>query len=226
MDREEQLTSYLEQYLSDQRIKLIEEKLTNRTTFLTVVLEDIYNSHNASAVVRTCECFGVQDLHIIEQRNDYQLSLNVLQGSAQWINLVRYNFPDEQNIVSCYRHLKKAGYSIVATSPSEEDSISIGEFEFSGPVALAFGTELDGLTSYGMDHADVKIHIPMVGFTESLNISVGAALCMYELINKLKSSNYNWQLSDTQKRILRLEWYRKSVNRIDLIENHFFSNLK
>ncbi len=221
MDREEQLTSYLKQYLSDRRIQLIEEKLESRTRFLTVVLEDIYNSHNANAVVRSCECFGIQDLHVVEQRNEYRLSPNVLQGSAKWVNRIHYNSPNNENIADCYRNLKKEGYRIVSTSPDMESSIPIHQFEFSEPVALVFGTELDGLTNYALENADDRVYIPMVGFTESFNISVCAALSLYELLGKLKKSTLDWQLSDPEKRFLRLEWYKKSVNRAELIEIFF-----
>ena len=220
MSNEQDLLEFLSEYLTDRRKMLIEEKLSHRTKHLTIILEDIYNRHNANAVVRSCECFGVQNLHVVEQRNEYDLSPNVLQGSLKWINLARYNNPDANNIQQCYSDLKASGYRIVATSP-EPVNHSIAELDSTQPMALAFGTELNGLTDWAKEHADETVYIPMYGFTESFNISVGAALCMYELLNRIRKSEIEWQLSDSEKNKLRLDWYRKSVNRVDLLEQEF-----
>jgi len=220
MTYEDQLLSFLKQYVSDNHQEAIEQKLASRTNFLTIVLEDIYNPHNANAVVRSCECFGIQQLHIIEERNEFQLSPNVLQGSSKWIDLKRYKEPGKKNILVCYEELRKNGYRIVATKPNP-DSVSVKNMEISKPVALVFGTELNGLTESAIAEADEMVHIPMFGFTENFNISVSAALCMYEILGQIRSSDVPWQLEEKEKCNIRLDWHRKSVQRIDLLEEEF-----
>jgi len=220
MNYEDQLLSFLKQYVSENRREAIEQKLAFRTNFLTIVLEDIYNSHNANAVVRSCECFGIQQLNVIEESNEFQLSPNVLQGSSKWIDLKRYKESDGRNIFVCYEELRKNGYRIVATKPNP-DSVSIKNMDITKPVALVFGAELNGLTESAIAEADELVHIPMYGFTESFNISVGAALCMYELLGQIRSSDIPWQLEEKEKCSIRLDWYRKSVQRIDLLEREF-----
>ncbi len=220
MTREDQLLKFLTPYVSDNRKKTIDQNLESRTNYLTLVLEDIYNPHNANAVVRSCECFGIQQMHVIEERNEYQLSPNVLQGSSKWIDLTRYNDPGSKNISVCFKGLKERGYRIVATKPTP-DSTSIEDVDISSPMALVFGTELGGLSATALEEADEQIYIPMYGFTESFNISVGAALCLYSLLGRIKSSNINWKLSKNEVALLRLDWYKKSVQRIELLEAEF-----
>jgi tRNA (guanosine-2'-O-)-methyltransferase len=215
------LISFFEECVTEERKALIDEKLNSRTKFITVVLEDIYNSHNASAVVRSCECFGIQDLHVVEQRNEYSLSPGVTMGSSKWITLNRYYDPKSDNIKVCYDSLKEAGYRILATT-SDPNAIHIREYKLETPVALAFGTELNGLTDYAREQADEFVHIPMLGFTESFNISVSAAICLYELTGKLHDSELQWELNETQRRNLKLEWYKKAIRRSKSLEKEFF----
>lgn len=223
MDPEEidGLISFFEKYVTDQRRDIIDVKLNSRTKFITIVLEDIYNSHNASAVVRSCECFGIQDLHVVEQRNEYSLSPGVTMGSSKWITLNRYYEPKSDNIKVCYDSLKAAGYRILATT-TDSNAIHIRDYKLESPIALAFGTELNGLTDYAREQADDYIHIPMLGFTESFNISVSAAICLYELTGKLHNSDIPWQLNETLRRNLKLEWYRKSIRGSKSLEKEFF----
>ena len=223
MDSEDKdgLINFFENYVTDQRKDLIDEKLNSRTRFITVILEDIYNSHNASAVIRSCECFGIQDLHVIEQRNEYSLNPGVTMGSSKWITLNRYQDPKADNIKVCYDTLKLAGYKILATT-SDPTGIHIRDYKLESPIALAFGTEMEGLSEYAKEQADDFIHIPMQGFTESFNISVSAAICLYELTGKLFNSQLLWKLDETQRRSLKLEWYRKAIRRSKSLEKEFF----
>lgn len=214
------LLTFLGDYLTDERKSLIEEKLANRTRFVTVVLEDIYNPHNANAVVRTCECLGVQDMHVVEKRNIYDISPNVLQGSFKWISLTRYNEENRGTIVNCYEKLKSRGYRIVATNPTPQ-STPLEQLDTSTPFALAFGTEGDGLTSEALKLADEVVHIPMVGFTESFNISVGAAICLYHVLGKIKRATSSWNLPGPEMDELRLQWYRNSVQRVEMLEKAY-----
>ena len=220
-----QLLEFFAEYVTDHKKELIEQVLSHRTRHLTVVLEDIYESQNASAVLRTCDCFGIQDLHIIENKNTYTLNPQVVQGASKWVDLIPYNSTKVNNSIRCVNSLKSNGYKIYATSPDSSGK-SINEVNISDKVALFFGTEYDGLTQEVIDKADELVQIPMYGFTESFNLSVSAAVCLNILTSKLFTSEVSWQLSEEEKKTMRLDWYKKIVERSALMEQEFIKRLK
>src|SRR5258706_4998102 len=171
--------------------------LAQRTRHITLVLEDIYQSQNASAAVRTCECLGVQDIHIIENNSKYSVNKKVLKGSNKWIDIYRYHEKKSDNSELCFSKLKSEGYSLLVTDPSP-DGISIDEVEINKKIALIMGNELEGNSAIAKAYADKKIFIPMFGFTESLNISVSAAICLNVLLTKLRRSGIDWRLTEQQ----------------------------
>jgi tRNA (guanosine-2'-O-)-methyltransferase len=214
------LIDFLSQFTTPRRFQLFKDVASNRTRYITPVLEDIYQPHNASAVLRTCDCLGIQDIHIIEQRNRYKLNPDVELGSAQWLNLIRYN-KSEGNTAEAIENLKASGYRIVATTPHTRD-VSLDDFDLSpGKVALLFGTELKGLSQQAIDMADEYVRIPMSGFTESFNISVSVAIMTYSLMRDLRSSAIPWRLDETEQKILVLDWLRKSIKHSDQLEKRF-----
>jgi tRNA (guanosine-2'-O-)-methyltransferase len=215
---------YLSQYITDHKKNLIEGVLSARTRHLTVVLENIYQSQNASAVFRTVECFGIQDVHLIENENAYGVNRRVLKGADKWLTIKHHNQPNVNNTPLCFEHLKKEGYKILATTPTA--SMSIQEVDVSQKLAIVMGNELHGLSEEAQEAADVKVKIPMQGFTESLNLSVSAAICIYELIAKIRSSKMNWQLTTKEQEALRLIWYRKSIRRSEIIEKKYLESIK
>jgi tRNA (guanosine-2'-O-)-methyltransferase len=212
------LTQFLKPYITEHKQALIEEVLNKRTRHLTVVLEDIHHSHNASAVVRSCDCFGIQDVHIIEGRNEYTINPYVVQGSAKWVSVHKY--PQTETNKNTFNHLKQNGYRLVGTSPNPSHQ-SVSELSTNQKVALVFGTEETGLSDFAMQQMDDFVHIPMFGFTESFNISVSAALCLYELSGKIRTEKIEWQLSENEKDELRLEWYKKVIARSDILEREY-----
>lgn len=216
-----QRIEYLSQFLSKRRVQLFDTVLNFRTRYITVVLEDIYQPHNASAVLRSCEGFGIQDIHIIENQHEYRLSPDITLGSDKWLTLHRHNL-HEDNTADTINQLKKDGYRIVATSPHKKDCPP-DQFDLQkGKIALLFGSELNGLSQPALEMADEFMTIPMVGFTESFNISVTAALCIHFLTNRLRQMpDILWQLTDTEKQELKLEWLRKSIRDASLIEKAF-----
>jgi tRNA (guanosine-2'-O-)-methyltransferase len=224
-DQRQLLTVHFSQYISDHRRDFIEKVLSERTRFITVVLEDIYQSQNASAVVRTCECMGLQDIHIIENTSTYSVNPKVLKGANKWIDLIRYKEKNRNNTETCLTALRQQGYRILATDPGSE-CVSLDQIPVDTKLAVVMGNELKGTSSYALDHADTKVRIPMYGFTESLNISVSAAICLNTLIGKLRNSTVEWSLSAEEKSEIRLKWYRKVVRRSELIEHEFFSRLR
>lgn len=216
------LSSFLGQYITDRKKEFIERVLDQRTRYITVVLEDIYQSQNASAVVRSCECAGLQDIHIVENTSNYEVNRRVVKGANKWIDLIRYKRKKKNNTEECYSKLRTAGYTIVATDPSLP-STSIHDLSLSSKLAIVLGNELGGLSTFALENADVRMHIPMYGFTESMNVSATAAVCLNILLPKLRSSNVNWQLEDNAKNEIRLSWYRKSVKRSELLEREWLA---
>ena len=214
------LTEYLLRFLSEKRIEKIDSVLSNRTKHITVVLEDIYHPHNASAVIRSCDCFGIQDLHVIENEKSYRVNKCVTQGVGKWISLHRHNNKDD-NTEACLMKLKKQGYHIVATSLRGEDMVSIDDLPIDSKIALCFGTEEFGLSDKAHDLADSVVNIPMYGFSQSFNISVSAALCLHNIANRLHNSDVSWQLTEAERNTLRFSWIKKSIKNVDMILKRF-----
>lgn len=219
-----ELLKYLSGFVTENRKKRFEEVIAHRTRHLTVVLEDIYQPHNAAAVLRSCDCFGIQDVHVIENQNKFEANPDVELGSAKWITLLKHN-SKENNTADCIASLKKNGYRIVVTSPHKNDC-TIEELDITHKTALFFGTEMRGATPVAFEQADGFVKIPMVGFTESLNISVSAAVTLYTLAQRLKSSSVNWKLKDEEIAEIMLQWLRNSIPKSDLLEKEFLQKAK
>ena len=218
--RDSAMLEFLTQFITDERRQRFEEVLDFRTRHITVVLEDIFQPHNASAVLRTCDLRGIQDVHIVENTNHYDVNPDVVLGSTKWLNL--YHYEDKEfNTPSAYEHLRSKGYKIVATCPHRDD-FTPDTLPLEQPVALVFGTEKLGLSDYAVEKADMHVRIPMYGFTESYNISVSAALLLYSLTNRLHdATGIDWHLSEKERDALRLVWTRRSLSRIRQYERKF-----
>lgn len=216
------MTAYLRQYVTDARADKIGEVLDRRTRFLTVVMEDFENPHNGSAVLRSCEAMGVQDVHFIENKFRNKVSPYVARGGAKWLSIYRHNQPEKDNTTACLADMKGRGYSIWVTD-TDRQSTDLRSCEPSGKVALVFGTEHGGVSAAAKRLADETVFFPMQGFTESYNVSVSVALCVYVLLEKLKTSDMEWHLTEEEKKQLTLEWYRKVVRRSEAHEARFFA---
>ncbi|HEX8546590.1 MAG TPA: RNA methyltransferase, partial [Cytophagaceae bacterium] len=180
---EKQLLEHLLAFVTENKKNKMARALDSRTRHLSIIVEDVYQPHNASAVIRSCDCFGIQDLHIIENRNKYKLNPDVSLGSSKWVDIIRHN-AGENNTLSCIKQLKEKGYKIIATTPHIRET-PLESFDVSIKSAILLGNELEGLSQEAIDNADGYLTIPMVGFTESLNISVTAAICMHYLTLRL-----------------------------------------
>ena len=218
------LISYFKKFVTAERFSKIEKCAENRTNYITVVLEDIYQPHNISASLRSCEAFGLKDVYVIEEEKKYNICEGVVKGATDWLDIRRYGKQKEFNTQVCFQDLKKLGYRIVATSPAEKDT-TIDQLSLdAGKIALIFGTEETGLSNYAMQHADEFVKIPMFGFTGSFNISVSVALCLYELTKRLRASDINWQLNPSEMIDLQLDWLRKNLKNSEILERHFNSS--
>jgi tRNA (guanosine-2'-O-)-methyltransferase len=220
---DQQLLEYLSTFVSDHKNRLFNRIIENRTRHITVVMEDIFQPHNASAVLRTCDCFGIQDVHIIENKNQYEVNPDVALGSSKWLTLFKYN-QTEFNTIQTFDTLRKQGYRIVATTPHKNGCL-LEELNLETKHALVFGTELEGLTPAAIQNADEFVKIPMYGFTESFNISVSAAIMLHFFTEKLRGSSIHWKLSEWEKLEIKLNWVRNVVKSSELLEKKFLKNL-
>jgi tRNA (guanosine-2'-O-)-methyltransferase len=215
------LLDYLEGFISEERKERFKAVLERRTKYITVAIEDVFQLHNTSAVIRSCESFGVQEAHVIEGRFGQRLDKNIAVGAQQWVDIHRYH-----GTADCVSALKKQGYRIIATTP-HDDSCLLGNFELEGKTALLFGTEKEGLSGEALGLCDGTLKIPMGGFTESLNISVSAALILHDLTHKLRKSEVSWALSEEEQLEKRLDWTKKTIKSIDpILERYYNKDIK
>lgn len=224
-DRERLVCQHLSQFVSDHKKEFVEKVLDARTRNITVVLEDIFQSQNASAVIRTCECMGIQDIHIVENITKYSINPRVLKGSNKWIDIIHHRSKIKNNTETVFQQLKDAGYKIIVTDP-DQGSTSIEDVNVEEKMALVFGNELRGISKDALSLCDEKVRIPMYGFTESLNISVSVAICLNTILTKVRAGNAFVGLSEQEKALLKLKWYRKIVRKSDLIEREFLRTIE
>jgi len=215
------LIQFLSEFVTPERLTLFNKILSFRTNYLTVVLEDIYQTQNASAVVRTADCFGIQNVHVVENKHVFNFNPDVVRGASNWVTVNRYN-RTKMNTPEALQTLRKEGYRIVVATPHEHD-VNLENFDLEkGRAAIVFGCERPGLTEWAKKEADEFMKIPMVGFTESLNVSVSVAVTLHHLTNQLRNnSNIEWNLSENEKQKVMLNWLRTSIKRVDLLEDKF-----
>ena len=213
------LLTYLEGFLSENRKQRFLDVLSKRTKHFTIAVEDVFQMHNTSAVMRSCEVFGIQELNIVEQKFGKSIDKQIAMGAQKWVDI--FEHPSGQ---ACIDNLRAKGYQIIATTP-HNDSCTIENFDISKPSALFFGTEKEGLSDEVMQQADGYLKIPMVGFTESLNISVSAAIIIQDITNRLRNSTIDWKLSEEEIFQKRIDWARKTIKDIKNVEARFYENL-
>lgn len=221
-NQQDQLIAFLQQWVTPNKLARMTNVMELRTQFLTVVIEDIFQPHNASAVLRSCECFGVQSLHVVENKYKFAPNRDVAMGAQNWVELIRYNKTGINNSIACINSLKSQGYQIVATCLSDK-AIPLPSLDLSQKTALCFGTEELGLSTDILSAADAHVTIPMFGFTQSFNISVSAALCLHDLRTRLQASATAWQLTPGQRRRTWLLWLSKSIRNSNQHLQHFLS---
>ncbi len=205
----------LKQHMTEARMERMLSILDQRTKYISVVIEDIFQAHNISAVLRSCDCFGIQDVHIMQGKNKYQENNEISLGSSKWLNTELYN-KDETHVKALYSKLRAQGYRIVATSPHAK-SLSPQKLDISTPIALVMGAEAQGLSEDAILHADESVKIPMYGFTESFNISVATAIILHSLRDRIQNEDISWQLDESAKNEILLKWCMNSVKDSELI---------
>ncbi|MFN8700097.1 MAG: TrmH family RNA methyltransferase [Flavobacteriales bacterium] len=203
------LYEYLTHHLTGRKRELFDQVANERTRHLTVVLEDIYQTQNASAIMRSAESWGVQDIHVIENEHAFNFHRRISKGAYDWLTICRYN-ESAANSLACMHALKQEGYSIAATS-LEDSAMAPEDIPLDRPLAIVMGTELTGVSETVRTHCDHFIKIPMRGFTESLNVSVASGVLMYTLMNRLRASGISWRLPEEAQLELKIQWARKAI---------------
>jgi tRNA (guanosine-2'-O-)-methyltransferase len=217
-----ELIEYLKGFMSERRVQRFNEVIAERTDYMRVVLENVYQAHNASAVVRSCDCFGIQNVHFIENKNQMKISDDVAMGSSNWLSIHKHN-EKENNTKETLKLLKDKGYKIFATTPHKDD-YTPDNLPIDQKFALVFGTEIEGISQEVRDMADGFVRIPMYGFTESFNISVSAAICMYALSSRIRKNISNYLLSEEEKKDIYFEWLKNSVEKSESLIAHYLKS--
>ena len=212
------LLEHLESYLTEHRKQRFDTVLAQRTKHFTVATEDVYQLHNTSAVMRSCDVFGIQEVNIVEEQNSKSIDREIAMGAQKWVDLNRYN-----SVNDCILDLKHKGYQIVATTPHANDC-ELHDFDVTKKSCFFFGRETEGVSQEVLDAANCYLKIPMVGFTESLNISVSAAIILQHVTTKLKQTDINWQLSENEMNEKRLDWCKKTIKSYDDIVERFYNS--
>ncbi|MCB4808767.1 RNA methyltransferase [Tamlana sp. 62-3] len=210
------LLEHLETFLTENRLERFNKVLPERTKHFTVATEDVYQLHNTSAVIRSCDVFGIQEVNIVEEVNTKRIDREIAMGAQKWVDLNRFN-----TVKDCIKSLKQNGYQIVATTPHTNDTV-LHEFDVTKKSCFFFGRETEGLSDEVLNEADCYLKIPMVGFTESLNISVSAAIILQHVTTKLKQTNVNWQLTEEEMLAKRLDWCKKTIKSYEQIVENFY----
>jgi tRNA (guanosine-2'-O-)-methyltransferase len=209
---------YLEGFLTENRKERFAKVLANRTNHFTIAVEDVFQFHNTSAVMRSCEVFGIQQINIVEQRFGKNIDKEIAMGAQKWVDINKFD-----HISNCIKSLREQGYQIIATTP-HNDSCLLHEFDVTKKSALFFGTEKEGLSEEVMSQADGFLKIPMVGFTESLNISVSAAIIIQDITTRLRQTDISWNLSEEELLEKRLLWAKNTIKDIKRIEERYFKD--
>jgi len=215
-----QLLKYLQNHITDRRQELFKEVLARRTRHFTVVTEDVYQLHNTSAVMRTCDVFGIQDLHVVEEKLGKRVDREIAMGAQKWVSLNRYD-----SIETCMDSLKQQDYQLIATTPHNESTL-LHEFDVTKKSAFFFGKEREGLSDTVLNNADGYLKIPMYGFTESLNISVSAAIILQDVVTRLKQSDIDWKLSEEEKHEIELMWTKNTLKSSEKIIKRYHEQKK
>lgn len=220
-ERDRILHEYLWTFLTAERQSRLQDVLDQRTRHLTVVLENVYQPHNTSAVLRSCDAFGVQDVHVVETENRFRVTREITMGTDKWLTLHRHSVETDP-AAACITKLREDGYRILVTAPSST-AVPLAEVDITHKAALVIGHETEGVSTRFAEAADECVAIPMCGFVESFNLSVAAALCLYEFTNRLRCSDIDWRITAEEREALLFEWTRKSVPHLDAIEQRFWS---
>ncbi len=192
--------------ITEHRRDLLFKVVQNRTRHFCMVLEDLFDPHNISAVIRTAEVFGLEDVHVIEEVNPYKINKSILKGSIKWMDIYLY-----KKRKACLEHLRKKGYRIAVASTNTENSVL--DLDLSKPTAFYLGSEFTGNHPDTLAAADAEFKLPQYGITESMNVSVAGGVLMCYLDHFMqKKGRGAYTLSPEERDALLLEWLGRHLN--------------
>jgi tRNA (guanosine-2'-O-)-methyltransferase len=204
------LRNKLRTLVTDNKVSLIQEKLEHRSRHVSFVFEHFYHDHNIDAAMRSIECCGFQDVHVIANKQKSEDTLTITKGADYWLTESYYKQPGVNNTQICLDALKAQGYTLVGTTPHQK-AYTLSELPLDNKVAIIFGNERRGISDYAIEHVDTYVTIPMYGFTQSYNASVSAALVAYELRKRMQHLPINWHISPEEKFELELTWLKRII---------------
>ncbi|MBW8359657.1 MAG: RNA methyltransferase [Weeksellaceae bacterium] len=211
--------NYLKRFLTDERLTKIERYAAESSGYALPVMEDIFQFRNAAAIVRSVEACGFHKIVAMESENEFNPYLKVTKGAETWVEVEKM-----PHSLESLQEIKNRGYKILAVSP-ENNATMLPDYDLKEPVALVFGTEKEGVTDEILDFADETLAVPMYGFTESFNVSVAAAICFYELRQKLIKSGIEYKLTGDKLWELKVRWARNSIPRGEQVLEHYLREM-
>jgi len=205
------LQAYVESFMTPARIQNLKNVLENRMRYMSLVAENFIDEFNVHAMIRTSECFGLQDFHNIGQKNVLmKKNKSVNRGAFQWTHIYDYTDCAEPTL-TCIESLKSKGYRVFATSSHLESNYTPDNIPIEKPLAIILGKEHEGISEVALEHCDGLVSIPMYGFTESFNVSVAASLLTQTIVERIRKSDICWQFSEVEKESLYYEWIWNSI---------------
>jgi tRNA (guanosine-2'-O-)-methyltransferase len=217
--RRARLTAFVEAHalageLTPRRTARVIDVLLRRLSSVTVVMENLADPHNASAVLRTAEGLGLDAIHVVEQPNRWEKNAAIAKGADRWIEVVRH-----QGLARCLGDLSARGFQLFAADVGP-GCVPVHDIDVARPVALVFGSERDGLSRRALALTDARFTVPMFGFVESFNVSVSAALALYDVSTRRRAASA--ALGDLEEHALfdRADLYlRRAVKSPELIRH-------
>ena len=197
---------YMTQFITEERREVLKRTASQRTHYMRILTENMFHPQNASAIMRHCEAFGIQQIHTVEDRCKFDPSVNIVRGTQKWVDVEHHD-----NTREALAALKAEGYRIVATTPHRCSATPESFDVTKGKFALVFGTEHAGISDEVIEAADDFLMIPMCGMVESLNVSASAAILIYMLSERIRHSVDGWQLSVAEQLKLLTRWTISSV---------------
>ena len=197
---------YLRGFMREERYDTLCQTLAMRTKYMTLMAENTFHPHNASALVRHCEAFGVQTMHTVETCCKFDLSETIMRGTHKWVDIESHDSTAE-----ALAALRKEGYRIVATTPHRESCTPESFDVTKGKFVLVFGTEHTGISDEVIAEADEFLKIPMCGMVESLNVSASAAILIYILSQRMRATVNDWHLSERERLEMHFRWLMSSA---------------
>ena len=197
---------YMTQFITEERRDVLRRTLAQRTHYMRIMTENMFHPQNASAIMRHCEAFGIQQIHTVEDLCRFDPSVNIVRGTQKWVDIEHHDTTKE-----ALAALKAEGYRIVATTPHRCSSTPETFDVTKGKFALVFGTEHAGISDEVIEAADEFLMIPMCGMVESLNVSASAAILIYMLSERIRQQTDNWQLTEAESLKLLTRWTMSSV---------------